>query len=502
MTTSVASALVERVRRGVGLVLVGGDSARALQTYVDTPLHDLLPVDPVPRPLEPKRRLELAIAIDRSGSMADAAGAVGSKLELALSGATQLASGALAPGDRLGILTFDAAAQWHLPMGLATVAAIARPLHDVGAGGRTNLETALIAAGRAFGRSEARRHVVVISDGATSGEPVRAAADLADREITVSTIGVGFLGPGERVLRRIATAGGGAFAAAREPERIPDFIRRETDRVLERRAVVDGEIELRIAAPHHPAMTGLADEALPVLARYVPAELRDGAAKLVSTGPQHGFDPIVAARSHGLGQVVVWTTGLAAGWTQTAIDWPRFGPLWTQIAKWAAGGADPIEVRYVVRHIERQLVIELVSRHFLGRAAADFELALISVDGALPSLALASAGDGRLRAQFDPPAAGGTYRLAVRHRDRTGPFVRLHVPAVRTQTTPAPRERPGPVDVSCLREIAQLSGGVVGDITQMHAGAAPPRRITTALWPWAIACMLVLLLLETAARRL
>ncbi len=177
--------------------------------------------------------LNLAIVIDRSGSMA------GDKIERARAAAKQLVE-RLSEQDRVAIITYATDYAVDFPLTAVAGADRARLLRVIDAivdGGGTNisggLESALSELDRGRGAGAASR-VVLMSDGnANQGitDP-RALGDIArrarERGITVSSLGVG-LDFNEDVMTLLAESGGGAYHYVREGSDIAAALDRELD---------------------------------------------------------------------------------------------------------------------------------------------------------------------------------------------------------------------------------------------------------------------------------
>ena len=99
---------------GGGLVAVGGPTSYGVGGYFGTPLEDALPVEMQIKDEQRRPSLGIVFIIDHSGSMADSSGGV-MKLELAKEAAARSVE-LLFPTDRVGVIAFDDAASWVVPM--------------------------------------------------------------------------------------------------------------------------------------------------------------------------------------------------------------------------------------------------------------------------------------------------------------------------------------------------------------------------------------------------
>lgn len=189
----------------------------------------LTPVDERPHDTS-QQRLNLGLVLDASGSME------GVRLEAACETAREIAQ-QMTPHDRLSLVSFSSDVQVHLS-GLAMTAEnrlnVEAVLHGMRTRDMTNLAggwfqgASEVAAGIREDVSE-QHHLLLLSDGqANQGmldpeELARHAANLQDRGVTTSTVGIGD-GYESRFLQVLAEAGGGRMHDAERPEEIAKVV--------------------------------------------------------------------------------------------------------------------------------------------------------------------------------------------------------------------------------------------------------------------------------------
>lgn len=196
--------------------------------------HDvwcMLELSAPPAPPTPERRpLSLALVLDRSGSMA------GRKLAVTRACAAFLVQ-RLAPGDRLGLVTYHDEAELLVP--LVPVAEgrqrLLEAIERIRPGGSTNLSGGYLKGVELLAGSDPTplRRVLLLSDGLanvgiTAPAVLRGIAARARERsgVTTSTIGFG-ADFDEDLLTAIADAGGGAAHFAESPDDAPGVFGRE-----------------------------------------------------------------------------------------------------------------------------------------------------------------------------------------------------------------------------------------------------------------------------------
>src|SRR5882672_11124080 len=233
------------------------------------------------------RPVNLALVIDKSGSMADA-----DKISRVKSALLALVS-RLRDTDTLSIIVFDTEAQVLLPARSLTDRGYIRQLiRDIAPGGSTNIHAGLMQ-----GYSEVRKNyregatnrVVLLTDGiANRGEtdPNKIARDsrrFNDQGIDLSTIGVG-LDLNKDLLRELAKSGRGLFHFVADAEDIEKVFIKEFQSLV---APVAYEPNVDIA--YDPALE------LEQVYGYEP-QFRKGGAKIKLDNMNHGLTQVVLMR--------------------------------------------------------------------------------------------------------------------------------------------------------------------------------------------------------------
>lgn len=309
---------------GGGLVMLGGPNSFALGGYYKTPVDELLPVRLRAPDEEEKQSAAVALVLDRSGSMA------GEKLEMAKSASLATAE-VLGRNDFIGVYAFDSEAHVVAPMTrLTSTAVLSGQIATVAAGGGTNLQPAFEQARDALRRVKAKvRHMIILSDGQTSGSGYESlAAQCRGEGLTVSTVSIGE-GSHVGLMQAIASGGGGQAYTTLDASGISRIFTQDT--LMHTGRMLREEPFLPVLSERHPMLAGFETWKSPDLLGYVKT-LRKPAAQMplvTDTG-----EPLLAHWRFGLGKVTAFTSDARSRWASLWIArWADFGRFWSQVIR-------------------------------------------------------------------------------------------------------------------------------------------------------------------------
>ena len=295
---------------GGGLALTGGRNAFGLGGYYKSPLEPVLPVSLEVRDEHRKFSMAVAIALDRSGSMAASAGGGRTKMDLADIGAAEVLD-LLSDSDEIAVFAVDSEPHEVVPLVTAPEARKRRDriLGIRSEGGGIYVYRALAAAIEALKESRsAIRHVILFADASDAEAPddyttlVGLAQDLG---ITVSVIGLGAPSDCDAdLLRDIASIGNGECFFSANADELPRLFAQDTI-LLSRNALVEEPTEWR-ATTALPLFSDTLPAALPPLGGYNLCYAHP-AATVAAVSADENAAPLLAFRPVGAGRTLAFT---------------------------------------------------------------------------------------------------------------------------------------------------------------------------------------------------
>jgi uncharacterized membrane protein len=493
---------------GGGFLMIGGEESFGAGGYFRTPLAALLPVAMEREEREETPVAALLVILDRSGSMAAAAGAQ-TKMALANEGAV-MALDVLQSRDSFGLFAVDTRVQDVVPLApVGDREASARRIAAITAGGGgIYIYTALAEALPRLRDVEARvKHIILFSDAAdaeekTSEQPGQgavpggsaldlAAAMLAGR-ITLSVVALGSEEDRDTdFLRQLAGQGGGRFYLTADATTLPRLFTLETMRATE--SSLREEAFLAVPAAETAATRGVDWASVPLLLGFNVTRAKPGATVEVVT---EGKDPLLATWRFGLGRVGAFASDAKARWASEWLGWPGFGKFWVQLVRSLLRPATRGDWAVSLREADGKLVVEAdaIAADGTFRNALKPVAVLALPDREPVEFPLRQTAPGRYRAEVPRPA-GERASLAV--SDGEGRPVTL------AWSASYPDEfRHRPPDTAALRELVAASGGRWDPApADAFRPARQPRDTRRDLAPWCLALAALLWPVDVWLRR-
>lgn len=475
---------------GGGLAMVGGEESFGLGGYFNTPIERALPVYMNLKGRGEIPSVGLVSVIDRSGSMLP-----GGKLELAKE-ATALAAELLTPRDMIGVITFDTAAAWAVP--LQQNEGKNRILGDIASivvGGGTNIFPGLQMAYEALAVAPVKvKHIILLTDGrsAFGGAYEQLALRMRAEGITLTTVAIGS-DSDQVLLTNLAVWGAGRYYYTETAESVPKIFTKETMMVT-RVFAVDRRF-YPVAAAASPVIQGL--DSIPALRGYVATTAKE-AAEVALAAPGGDKDPILAHWQYGLGRAAAWTPDMKGRWAAEWLGTPQAQQVWSSLVSWLLPPqeAEDLNVKTAAEPGQITLTVETPDR-----TNQTFPTRLILTDPQSNSStqAMAPVAPGRYEVTL-PVEEPGAYLLTV-EQERDGGVVRVGGGAV---VPYSPEYRHVSVDgMRLLQALTAATGGaLLTDPAAAFGGDLPLALGRMALSPWLLALAVLLWLADVAVRRM
>jgi uncharacterized membrane protein len=483
--------------QGGGLVMLGGEESFGVGGYYHTPVEDALPVTMEARQKVEIPSLAVVLVIDRSGSMETSVDGRFSKLDLAKE-AAQLVVELLDERNEVGVIAFDTAWSWVVPMGPAKDKdRIIREIATIKAGGGTDLFPPLKEAYQTiYDRKALLRHVLVLSDGeVTAADFAGLVRRMQKDKISVSSVAVG-KDSDVRFMTEISRWGRGRFYYTEDVYSIPRILTLETQ-LASKASIVEQAFRPVPSHPGHEIVQDIRWDQAPPLGGYVSATPKPTADVLLLS---HQRDPVLAAWRYGLGRSVAFTSDAKAKWGVLWLKWEQYNKLFGQMLRWSLRTTRRREVVASVVHREGRGEIELEAVDEKGDFINFVEATtgVVLPDKTRQVLPLTQAGPGRYRGSF-AAADQGAYLVGVAERkDR-----KLLGSEVASLVVPySPEHRALAVNEGLVRDIVTIAGGALPTAPgQVFTHGRRTGRVRVDAWPYLLGLALLLFLPDIALRR-
>ncbi|MEM7145711.1 MAG: VWA domain-containing protein [Verrucomicrobiota bacterium] len=479
---------------GGGFVMIGGMNSFGVGGYHRTPIEEILPVQLKAPDHEEQQSSALALVIDRSGSMS------GQKIEICKSAAIAT-SEILTRKDYIGVYAFDSEAHIVAPMTrLTSGSSVAGQIAMLSSGGGTNIYPGMVLARQELGRVRAKiKHMIVLTDGQTSGQGYQAlAAQCRSEGITISTVAVGS-GAQVGLLQTIATAGGGEAYVTMDPTAITRIFTQDT--LVHTGRMIREEAFQPSLAENHPMLANWVEGEAPPLLGYVKTNRK--ATAQVPLVTDHG-EPLLAHWRFGLGKVTAFTSDCKSRWAPLWVGrWDGYSRIWAQILRETAR---PPQGQHMDIRLEEagevvRCFVDLLEDAGTRRNNAEVEMDVFFVTtdamgGRMQSMEtrpLFQEGPGMYAGSFRPEQPGV---YLVRARSGTGMISAGHV------HQPSAEVATGRVNGDVLRRAAEVTEGgyLDGEEGRLELGGMKTERYV-ALWPYLLMVLIPLILVDVMVRR-
>lgn len=499
---------------GGGLIMVGGPDSFGAGGWANTAVDRILPVEcqlPTQTVLPSGA---LVLVLDRSGSMGSTvAGTVYTQQDLANEAAV-LALSTLYPQDWVGVIAFDNSHDWVVKLMVnSDPYSVAEAVKEIQPSGGTSIYPAIKEAYRELNklseRDAAVKHIVLLTDGHGGGGPFdELAVQIREAGITLSTIGVGD-GVSAQLLADLATIGGGTYYHVTDPGNLPQVFIKEA-RTIRRNLIKEGTFDpqlFRTGSPITAAIGGL-----PALHGFVlTGPKRDPRVFMPIRGPEG--EPIFAHWQVGLGRTAAFTSDATNRWATEWLTWPGYADFWARTVR--AVTRPPVgkefELTTTLRDQKLHLRLDAMSPVDAGEPGAFANFlrvsgAVLQPDGTTAAVTLTQTGPGVYEG-FASATMPGNYIASLFAQ---GPKDSDERRVIFGGVTKPPSGELNFFESNrgLLVQVARMTGGRVlqpaalAGQSLFSRDAVRPSRSIRPIWPQLLLLLVVLFLLDVAARRI
>ncbi len=540
-----ASAIREFVENGGGLLVVASSAWLKTTDFARSEIADLLPVEwiptksddtakpspPTPTPVPPRPgsaeakrvlapSIALLLAIDKSGSMASAAGNGYRNIDLARE-ACIAAAETLTEHDYVAVLPFDGVAhvntvKWSRADSLDF---FKKDMLRLQADGGTKIHRALEALQSSFARdphaaAAGVKHVILLSDGLTPPADFESLiAPLVKDGITLTTVCVGTGDFDPIVMKQLANLGKGRFLFTGDFHRVPKIFTAEANLIVKDTARAAHANSPPLPAPLVPNGTPpVAPSPTPTTERSalvlkdahevtkgVQAPLpglggvvgtRERARVSVPLATSSG-QPVLAIWRRGLGKSAVWTADVGGPWSAEWSGWQSTPRLFAQLVRHLSSAAEDGDLasRVTLSRDGDAVTVRVES----GSAPENLALHVLSPNREEIALVAGPDGSRVARMSLDTPGVLHTLSL-VRGGDREERVPLLAMLPYQTELAPGAAERPFDRVTSVPRSLSELERAM--------PSLPAKREARTDLALWCLLAAALLLPVDVALRRI
>ena len=211
------------------------------------------------------------------------------------------------------------------------------------------------------------KHMIIISDGDPSPPTGNTLGLFRKLKAKISTVAVGAHGTvGHRTLQRIATATGGKYYVAKNPNALPRIFQREARRVA-RPLIYERTVTPHIVS-RHEMLRGI-DDTVPPTRGFVMTTIKENPlvdVQLIAPQlPDRRNATIMASWQFGLGRSVAFTTDAGKRWATQWTGWEQYDKLFSQMIRWASrpsGDTGDFTIATTVKDGRVQVIVTALGR--------------------------------------------------------------------------------------------------------------------------------------------
>jgi len=483
---------------GAGFAMVGGENSFGPGGYYRTIIEDILPVSLDLTKKEYMPSIAICLVVDKSGSMGMTESGGVQKIEIAKE-ACRLVVELLDETDQIGVVGFDFAGQWLVPLQhLNNKRELVGMIGSLRAGGGTSVYAGMEQAYNALLGADAKiKHMIILSDGITAWADFEGLVAQMNREqMTLTTISIGS-DANIQLMEHLADTGGGNHYFTNSINAVPQIFTKETF-LMTNRALIE---EPFVPIPNHrsPTTEGISWDQTPPLLGYVATEAKPLATEALST---QNLDPLLAHWQYGLGRSLAFTSDAKAHWAAGWLNWPGYEQLWTQSTRWLTGGELPGNLipNIYFRSGRAYLSIDAIDTSGEMITDAIIRARVVPPDSDTTELDLFQIAPGRYEASVEATDIG-SYLVNIYQENSEGDTID-QVSSGFSVSFPPEYEASGP-DLFLLQQIADITGGTMAtDPSEIFRHTNQPISRFFDLWYYLLITAICLLPFDIAVRRL
>ncbi|MFH1227170.1 MAG: VWA domain-containing protein [Planctomycetota bacterium] len=342
LTQSIATAVVD----GKGLFIIGGRNSFGLGNYSGSIIEEISPVWATPQ-----ESLALAIVIDASGSMAEPSGFPNKDKFRIASNALEQAFSLLNKQDALEVIAFNQGFDAIYPIATgAEKDKLHQALLQIKPNGSTIILPPIRQAIKSLLKTKsAKRHIIVLSDGYSTGGELLGDFQEVGRLLKESGISISTIATGEKIQKE-------ALLALSQDQTNGKFYHiimgndiNALGKSIKEDLVQKKELYRHENTPLPAQITGPAEmlkglPPLPPVFGYNRTSIKERGklAAFVDENNSVGI-PLIAEWQYGAGRVMAFASSLDSDWTKDWLNWPQLPQAITQMLRWLTPAHEDLE---------------------------------------------------------------------------------------------------------------------------------------------------------------
>ncbi len=484
MTDASKSDVEEYVRKGGGLLVIGGE--RNVYDESKAKIEDALERT-LPAKLAPPRSPEgtaVTLIVDKSSSME------GRKMELARLAAIGAVKN-LRPIDQVGVLAFDNTFEWAVPTRKAEDKDfITRIISGIRPDGGTQIAPALAEAYTKMRPIQAAsRHIVLLTDGISEeGNSFTTANAAKNEKITISTVGIG-QDVNKAYLEKVATTAGGKSYFVIDLSQLEQILVKD---VMEHTGSTTNEVPLSPEVTKKvEILNDVGIETAPQLKGYVRFIAKPSAETILKIDRE---DPLLTRWQYGLGRAAVFASDAKSRWATDWIKWKGFDKFWTNIARDLLPHTQDGEATLEYDSANG----ELIANYRLGRGVTEPAtipaIYAFGPGGFQQPIVVKKTATGTYEGRLKIGAREGMFRVLPAQESRAFPEAGLYRPEAELNEYGN--------NEALLKQVAEYTGGrFQPEPSAVFTGTGKTIPTTLTLWPAFLGLAVLFSLLELVLRK-